>query len=310
MAGFPPEWLLHPAALAILGLAIGSFLNVVVHRLPQILWREWWRDTAEFQLVDPLAWRPVFDGQPHPQAAFGAAARAITDNLARLSPVGLARPRSRCPGCGHVIRWYENIPLLGWIALRGRCSACKARISARYPIVELGTAALFVACGEKFGASASTLLWCTAVALLIAMALIDFDTTLLPDALTLPLVGLGLLSATAGWTSIALKDAVIGLLLGYFSLWLVAFLYRLVRGVEGMAEGDFKMLAGLGALLGWKVLPAIVLFSSFVGAAVGISLVVFRKHRREVPIPFGPYLAGGGLAAIFFGDALQRLYSL
>ncbi|HEY6512348.1 MAG TPA: prepilin peptidase [Burkholderiaceae bacterium] len=310
MASGLPDWLLHPATLALFGLAIGSFLNVVIYRLPQILWREWWRDTAEFQLADLLAWRPVFGGQPHPDAAFAAAARAITESLGRLAPLGLARPRSRCSSCGHVLRWYENIPLLSWIALRGRCSACKARISARYPLVEVATAALFAACGVTFGAHAGTLLWCTAVALLIAMALIDFDTTLLPDSLTLPLIGLGLLGSTAGWTQVPLNDAVIGAMLGYFSLWLVSFLYQRLRGVQGMAEGDFKMLAGLGALLGWKLLPAVVLMSSAVGAAVGISLILFRGHRREVPIPFGPYLAGGGLAALFFGDAVRGLYGL
>lgn len=142
------------------------------------------------------------------------------------------------------------------------------------------------------------------------MAMIDYETTLLPDSLTLPLMGLGLLGATAGWTRVPLEDAVIGALLGYFSLWLLDFLYRRLRRVQGMAEGDFKMLAGLGALLGWKSLPSVVLLSSGVGAAVGVSLILFRGHRRDVPIPFGPYLAGGGIAALFFGDALRGLYGL
>ncbi len=305
-----PDWLLSPWALGALGLCIGSFLNVVVHRLPQILWRDWWRDTAEFQLADLLAWRPVFGSQPHPDAAFAAAASAITDNLGRLAPLSLVKPRSRCPSCGHVLRWYENVPLLSWIALRGRCSACKAPISARYPAVEITTAALFAGCGVAFGPHVSTLLWCVAVALLVAMALIDYETTLLPDSLTLPLIGLGLLGATAGWTQVPLEEAVIGAMLGYFSLWLLDFLYRRLRSVQGMAEGDFQMLAGLGALLGWKSLPSVVLLSSGVGAAVGISLVLFRGHRRDVPIPFGPYLAGGGIAAMFFGDALRGLYGL
>jgi len=304
------DLLLSPAGLALLGLCIGSFLNVVIHRLPQMLLRAWWRETAEFQLADKVAWTPVFDGMSHPASSFAPAARAIEDSLAKLTPLTLVRPRSRCPSCGHVLRWYENLPLLGWLIVRGRCSACKSPISMRYPLVEVATGALFAATGVVFGEQATTLLWCAAIALLIAMALIDFDTTLLPDSLTLPLIALGLLGALAGWTRVALADAVIGALLGYFSLWLLSSFYQLVRGAQGMAEGDFKMLAGLGALLGWKALPSIVLLSSAVGAAVGIALIAFKGHKREVPIPFGPYLAGGGLAALFFGDGLMGLWNL
>jgi leader peptidase (prepilin peptidase)/N-methyltransferase len=304
------ELLLSPFALALLGLCVGSFLNVVVHRLPQMLLRDWWRETAEFQLADAQAWTPVFGASARPDGAFAAAARAIDDALGRLGALTLMRPASRCPSCGHALRWYENVPVLGWLTLRGRCSACKQPISARYPVVEAATAALFAACGVAFGAQPTTLLWCAVVALLIAMALIDFDTTLLPDSLTLPLIGLGLLGALAGWTGVPLGEAVLGALLGYFSLWLLSFAYQLLRGVQGMAEGDFKMLAGLGALLGWKALPSIVLLSSAVGAVVGISMVLLRNHKREVPIPFGPYLAGGGLAALFFGDALRQWWNL
>jgi leader peptidase (prepilin peptidase)/N-methyltransferase len=154
------------------------------------------------------------------------------------------------------------------------------------------------------------LLWCAAVALLVTMALVDFDTTLLPDGLTLPLIGLGLLGALGGWTRTSLVDSVGGALLGYFSLWLLSFLYRILRGVQGMAEGDFKMLAGLGALLGWKALPSVILLSSAVGAGVGIALIAFKGHRRDVPIPFGPFLAGGGLATMFFADALLGMWNL
>jgi leader peptidase (prepilin peptidase) / N-methyltransferase len=302
------DLLLTPWALAVLGLCVGSFLNVVVHRLPHMLLRQWWRDTAEFQLADPLAWTPVFGKLARPQAAFASAARAIEDHLGQVPALTLSKPRSRCPHCGHVLRWHENLPLLGWLLLRGRCSACKGAIAARYPIVEAVTGALFAACALSFGSQPTTLLWCAAVALLIAMALIDLDTTLLPDGLTLPLIGLGLLGALAGWTQVPLVDAVIGALAGYFSLWLLSFLYSLARGVPGMAEGDFKMLAGLGALLGWKALPSVVLLSSAVGAVVGLMLIAFKGHQREVPIPFGPYLAGGGLAAMFFGNALQGLW--
>lgn len=302
------ELLLSPGALAVLGLCVGSFLNVVVHRLPKSLLREWWQETAEFQLSDASAWRPLFGNKTSPPAVFATAAQAINEALDKVPVLTLARPRSRCPACGHVLRWHENLPLLGWLMLGGRCSACKVRISLRYPLVELGTGALFAACGLAFGATPTTLLWCLAIALLIAMALIDLDTTLLPDSLTLPLIGLGLLGALAGWTRVPLATAVAGALAGYASLWLLSFLYKMLRGVQGMAEGDFKMLAGLGALLGWQALPSVVLLASAVGAAVGIGLVAFKGHRREVPIPFGPYLAGGGIAALFFGEALAQLW--
>jgi leader peptidase (prepilin peptidase) / N-methyltransferase len=301
---------LSPWALAVLGLCVGSFLNVVIYRLPQMLLRDWWAETADFQLGDALAWKPLFGKLPRPEAAFASAVRAIEENLGRVPTLSLVRPRSRCPHCGFVLRWHENLPLIGWLLVRGRCSSCRQPISARYPAVETATGALFAACGVAFGAQPVALLWCAVTALLIAMALIDLDTTLLPDSLTLPLIGLGLLGSLAGWTKLPLTESVIGALAGYFSLWLLSFLYRLARGVPGMAEGDFKMLAGLGALLGWKALPSVVLLSSAVGAVVGLSLIAFRNHRRDAPIPFGPYLAGGGLAALFFGEALQGLWNL
>ncbi|HET9821463.1 MAG TPA: A24 family peptidase [Burkholderiaceae bacterium] len=304
------DWFLTPAGLAVLGLCVGSFLNVVVHRLPQMLLRDWWRETADFQLADALAWTPVFGKQARPATTFDPAARAIGDALSRLGPLTLVRPRSRCPSCGHVLHWHENLPVLGWLLLRGRCSSCGTRISPRYPIVEAASGALFAACGWAFGAQPTTLLWCAVVALLLAMALIDLDTTLLPDGLTLPLIALGLLGSLATWTRVPLSDAVAGVLVGYGSLWTLSALYQALRGVPGMAEGDFKMLAGLGALLGWKALPSVVLLASAVGATVGIALVVFKGHRREVPIPFGPYLAGGGLAALFFGESLAQLWPL
>jgi len=304
------DLLLTPAGLAVLGLCVGSFLNVVVHRLPQMLLRDWWRETAEFQLADALAWTPVFGKLARPDGPFKAASQAIDATLGQLPAMSLLRPASRCPSCGHVLRWHENIPVLGWARLGGRCSACRARISLRYPIVEAVTAGLFAACGFAFGPHLTTILWCACVALLITMALIDLDTTLLPDGLTLPLIGLGLLGSLVGWTGVPLSDAVIGSLVGYGSLWLLSTVYRLLRGVPGMAEGDFKMLAGLGALLGWKALPSVVLLSSAVGAVVGVSLILFKNHRREVPIPFGPYLAGGGLAAMFFGESLLQLWHL
>jgi leader peptidase (prepilin peptidase) / N-methyltransferase len=300
-------WLSVPA-LALLGLCVGSFLNVVVHRLPVMMEREWWSDVAEYQLGDASAWSRAFGtALPRPEAV-DHAATAIEAALGRLGPLSISRPRSRCPSCGHPIRWYENIPLVSWLSLRGRCSQCKARISLRYPLVELATAGLFAACAARFGAQPTTLVWCGAVALLIAAALIDLDTTLLPDDLTLPLVGMGIVAAAAGWTPVSVRDAAIGAVAGYGSLWLVGWLYKKLRGAVGMAEGDMKLLAGLGALLGWQQLPTIVLLSSAVGAVVGIGLVLFKGHRREVPIPFGPYLAGGGLAAMFWGAELTGMW--
>jgi len=302
--------LLSPAVLAVLGLCIGSFLNVVIHRLPKIMSREWWQDTVDYTLGDPRAWQALFGAKASAPAAFAATRKAIANQLDALPQLSLSRPHSRCPHCGHRIRAHENIPVLGWLMLRGRCAGCGASISARYPLVEIATGLLFAACAWRFGPQPATLVWCAAIALLIAMALIDLDTTLLPDSLTLPLIGLGLLAALAGWSGVDIRSSVIGALLGYFSLWFITFAYRLLRGVQGMAEGDFKMLAGICALLGWKVLPAVLLLASLVGAVVGLGLIAFKGHKREVPIPFGPYLAGGGIAAIFFGDALISFWGL
>ena len=303
-----PELWFSPLALALLGLCVGSFLNVVAHRLPKLLERQWWLDVAEHQLGDVDAWQRVSGRKGSPPPAFGQSAKAIADALQALPPLSLSRPRSRCPHCGHVLRWHENLPLLGWLRLKGRCSSCGQSISGRDPLVELCTALLFAACGWKFGAQAQTLLWCAAIALMLAMALIDLDTTYLPDDLTLPLIGLGLAGAGLGWSGTRLEDAAWGALAGYGALWLLAFSYKKIRGVEGMGEGDFKLLAGLGALLGWQLLPSIVLLASAVGAAVGIGLIAFVGHKREVPIPFGPYLVGGGIAAIFFGQPLTQLW--
>ena len=307
--------LLSPVGMAILGLLVGSFLNVVIHRLPQLLERGWLSDAALY-LQDEVAMRRVFGGVSGgasgavqvllPELARTGA--ALADGLARLPQLGLARPRSRCPPCGHVLAWHENIPLLSWLRLRGKCSACSAPISLRYPVIEALTAALFAAVAWRFGVSAATVVYAIAFGLMVAAAFVDLDTTLLPDQLTLPLIGLGLLAAWQSWIPVSLADATLGALFGYFSLWAIARLYKLLRGAEGMAEGDFKLLAGLGALLGWQALPSVVLLSSAVGAAVGIYLIAARGHQREVPIPFGPYLAGGGVAALFFGAQLSRLW--
>lgn len=306
--GLPPtELLLSPWALAVLGLMVGSFLNVVIHRMPQLLEREWLADAAGY-LQDSASMSRVLGVKPARTAELARQGAALAAEVEALPAMSLSRPRSRCPQCGHQLAWHENIPLLGWLRLGGKCSACGTRISLRYPIVEALTGALFAAAAWQAGPNAAALVYCVALTLLIAAAFIDLDTTLLPDNLTLPLIGLGLVAAWQQWIPVSLPDAALGAFFGYFALWAVAAVYRLVRGVQGMAEGDFKLLAGLGALLGWQALPSIILLSSAVGAAVGIFMIVARGHGRNVPIPFGPYLAGGGVAALFFGAQLGALW--
>jgi leader peptidase (prepilin peptidase)/N-methyltransferase len=271
------EIVLTPWGLAVLGLCVGSFLNVVIHRMPQMLERQWQADARAM-----LA-------QPEPTG----------DALAQ--PLTLSQPASRCPACGHGIRWYENIPLISWLALRGQCSACGTRISVRYPLIELATAALFAACGWRFGAHPTTLLWCAFVAVLVAAAAIDWDTTLLPDDLTLPLLWAGLIAAGLGW-NLPLKDALWGAVSGYLSLWSVYWLFKLTTGKEGMGYGDFKLLAALGAWLGWSMVLPIVLGSSIIGAIVGIGMKVTGQLREGVYVPYGPFLAGAGLVVTLAGS--------
>ena len=261
------------------GLLVGSFLNVVIHRLPKMMEAEWHAQCAELR------------GEPTPDAP----------------RYNLSVPRSACPRCGHQITALENIPILSWLWLRGRCSACGTSISARYPLVELLTALLSAAVAWKWGVSVQTggallLVWA-----LIALAFIDLDTTLLPDSLTLPLLWLGLLFNLNGHFT-SLPDAVIGAMAGYGVLWSMYWFFKLATGKEGMGFGDFKLLAAIGAWLGWQMLPVTLLLSSVVGAAIGVAMIVLVKHDRRVPIPFGPYLAGGGLVALFFGAHLTQAY--
>ena len=309
MGGLPVEVWLSPWVLGVLGLVIGSFLNVVIHRLPQLLEREWLADAASY-LQDSAAMARVLGSNTARTAALAQQGVALEAEVAALPAMSLSKPRSRCAQCGHQLAWHENIPLLGWLRLGGKCSACGSRISLRYPIVEALTGALFAAAAWHAGPTTTAAVYCLALALLVAAAFIDLDTTLLPDNLTLPLVGLGLVAAWQRWIPVSLADAALGAFFGYFSLWFVAFAYKLVRGVQGMAEGDFKLLSGLGALLGWQALPSIILLSSAVGAVAGIFMILARGHGRNVPIPFGPYLAGGGVCAMFFGATLGGLWPL
>ncbi|MBV8379975.1 MAG: prepilin peptidase [Paucibacter sp.] len=294
--------LLSPWLLGVLGLCIGSFLNVVIHRLPLILERQWLREAVD-QLHDgPELARA--SGAPAAEAEkISASARGLADRMEKLPHLGIATPRSRCPHCGHQIRWYENLPVVGWLMLGGKCSACKARISKRYPLVELATGAAFAAIGWHFGAQPTTLLWCGFVAALIALALIDWDTTLLPDIINQPLLWAGLAAAAFGWTGLPLQESLYGALAGYLSLWSVYWLFKLVTGKEGMGAGDFKLLAALGAWLGWQMILPIVLGASAIGAVVGIAMKLSNQLREGRYVPFGPFLAGGGLVVLFAGQA-------
>ena len=266
---------------AIIGLCIGSFLNVVIHRVPKML-EEGWRAQCAELAGDPIPDSPRYN---------------------------LIMPRSQCPQCGHRLGALENIPVLSYMFLRGRCAACKHPISSRYPIVELITAALTVAAVVRFGVGAEGLAACVYLWMLVALTFIDFDTQLLPDNLTLPLLWTGLLANLLGAVpSVTLRDAVIGAIAGYLILWGVYWAFKLIRGKEGMGYGDFKLLAALGAWLGWKSLVPIVALSSLVGAAIGIGLVVFKGRDHQVPLAFGPYLAIAGAIALFFGKQLIALY--
>ncbi len=297
MSAPPVEWLLSPAALAVLGLIIGSFLNVVVHRLPLMLERQWWADVAH-QLADVDSYRRVFASDA--PTGFAQVGAGLNKSAEALTPLTLSKPASRCPSCGHRIRWYENIPLVSWLALRGRCSACSVSISKRYPFVELLTSALFAAVAWRIGAQPVALLWCAFVATLLTLSAIDWDTTVLPDVLTLPLLWAGLVAAAAGWT-LPLQTALIGAAVGYLSLWSVYWLFKLTTGKEGMGYGDFKLLAAIGAWLGWQAILPVVLMASIIGAVVGIGMKASGALREGRYVPFGPFLAGGGIAVLIVG---------
>jgi leader peptidase (prepilin peptidase)/N-methyltransferase len=292
------EWLLSAPALGLLGLIVGSFLNVVIHRLPVMMARQWWAEVAG-QLQDEASHQEVF-GRPPPGEATKAG-RSLETALQALPRLNLAVPRSRCPACGHVLGWSENVPLLGWLRLRGRCAACGTRIPMRYPAVEALTALLFAAIGWRFGPQPAALMWCGVAAVLLTLSAIDWDTTLLPDDLTQPLLWAGLVAAAAGWSGLSTATALIGAVTGYLSLWSVYWLFKLATGKEGMGHGDFKLLAALGAWLGWQAVLPIVLIASVAGALVGLGLKVSGQLREGRYVPFGPFLAGGGLLLLLAG---------
>ena len=274
-------WLLL-SSLLVLGLCIGSFLNVVIYRLPEMMELEERAYCGELLEVEQAAAEPEhFD---------------------------LVQPNSHCPACGHPIKPWQNIPLLSYLFLRGRCSQCDTHISLRYPVVELVTGLITLGLGLHYGVASMPLLGALLLTWgLIALTMIDVDEQLLPDSITLPLLWLGLVFNLFG-TYASLPDAVIGAMAGYLSLWAVYWLFKLATGKEGMGYGDFKLLAALGAWLGWQALPMIILLSSLVGAVIGIGLMILQKRGKDIPMPFGPYLAIAGLIALLWGEQLLSWY--
>ncbi|OYT92679.1 MAG: prepilin peptidase [Burkholderiales bacterium PBB3] len=276
------QWL-DSSVFGILGLLIGSFLNVVIYRLPKMMERQWATECAEMSSQTVV-----------PSASFN-----------------LMVPRSKCPHCGHQIRWYENIPVISYVALRGKCSACKAPISLRYPTVEIATGLLFFISIWQWGVNPTGLAWCVFSATLLTLALIDWDTTLLPDDLTLPLLWLGLIAAALQWTPTSLPSSLWGAVGGYLSLWSVYWLFKIVTGKEGMGYGDFKLFAALGAWFGWQALIPIILISSVIGTVIGIAMKFTSGLREGGYIPFGPFLAGAGMASLLWGPtALMQVLGL
>jgi leader peptidase (prepilin peptidase)/N-methyltransferase len=279
--------LFYAGSIFVLGLVVGSFLNVVIYRMPIMLEREWRAQAAEVLAA----------GVPPAE-----------------SPFNLSVPRSACPSCKSPIKAWQNIPVVSWLSLRGRCAACNAKISIRYPLVELVTGLLSVWVALHFGFGGSALCALLVTWTLIALTGIDIDHQLLPDTLTLPLMWLGLLAAivVGPMSGVALpvsaQDAIIGASAGYMSLWLVYQLFKLVTGKEGMGYGDFKLFAALGAWLGWKVLPLVILLSAATGAVLGILMIMVRGRDRAAPMPFGPYLAAAGWLAMMYGDSLVSGY--
>ena len=267
---------LFDAGLAgVFGFLFGSFIKVVIHPQPQKQERQMAAESAELQGKE---------AEPGP---------VLTLN----------KPRSRCPKCGHLIRWYENVPVFSYLALRGKCSACAAPIGLRYPAVELATGALFFYCAWRWGITPPAAAWAGFGSAVLVLALIDWDTTLLPDDITLPLVWAGLIAAALRWSDVTLPQALWGAVAGYVSLWLVYKGFKLLTGKEGMGYGDFKLFAALGAWFGWQALVPIILMASVIGAIVGIAMKLSTGLREGGYVPFGPFLAGAGLTAMVFGPA-------
>ncbi|MEJ6066827.1 A24 family peptidase [Psychrobacter sp. 16-Bac2893] len=275
----------------LLGLCVGSFLNVVIHRTPLMMVSAWRQECSQF----------IYEQADMPREH----TMPLVNIVATDTPITLSKPASRCPHCAHKIKWYENIPLISWIVLRGRCSECKAAIGLRYPIVELVTALLSALVIYHFGVNMVGLSALVLVWTLIALTGIDFDTQLLPDRLTFPLAGLGLAVNSQGWF-VPPTQSIWGLLLGFLSLWIVVKIFYLITKKHGMGQGDFKLLAVLGAWLGPMMLPLIILLSSLLGSIVG--LILMKKQGESKPFAFGPYIAIAGIVALLYGSDIVNWY--
>ncbi len=293
--------------VAFLGLFVGSFLNVVIYRLPVMMHNEW-REAMEEMVAEDAA-AAAAQGQStvtEPDAEPEAAEPVSTEAVA-AEKFNLSVPRSRCPQCNNLITWWQNIPVLSYLMLLGKCHKCKTPISIRYPTVELVTMLLSLVVAWHFGPTLQCVLGIITTWFLISMSMIDFDHHLLPDSLTLPLLWIGLL-ASLFQVFTDVESAVIGAAAGYLILWSVYQLFKLITGKEGMGFGDFKLLAALGALLGWQQLPMIILLSSLIGAAVGLTLIAVAGRDKNIPIPFGPYLAAAGWVAMLWGAQITSAY--
>ncbi|HKE94993.1 MAG TPA: A24 family peptidase [Povalibacter sp.] len=297
MTSSPALWV---GLVCLFGLMVGSFLNVVIHRLPIMLNRDWRAQAQEL-----LSEQPAADGKPD--------GIRLSNPQPAAEPYNLVEPRSACPKCRAPITALQNIPVISYLVLKGRCANCGNPISVRYPIVELVTAILSAVVAWRFGVH-----WYTGAALLltwflIALSAIDFDTGFLPDDMTMPLIWMGLLLSLAGTDAalglpVDMRSSILGAVCGYLSLWCVYHVYRLITGQEGMGFGDFKLFAALGAWLGWKMLPLIILLSACTGAVVGIVLIAVYGRDRKIPIPFGPYLAAAGWIALLWGEQIVGTY--
>ncbi len=265
--------IVQAGVFGIIGLLVGSFLNVVIYRLPKMMEKQWAAEVAEFK------------GETLPDEAV----------------FNLMLPRSKCPKCSHQIKWHENIPVLSYLFLQAKCSACKTPISLRYPTIELVTGSLFFYCIWRWGLTPTGLAWCGFSATLLSLSMIDWDTTLLPDDMTLPLLWAGLLLAALNMTNVSLESATWGAAAGYFSLWMIYWVFKLITGKEGMGYGDFKLFSALGAWFGWEALIPIILMASILGAVIGIALKFSSNLREGGYIPFGPFLGLAGFSAMFFG---------
>ena len=301
--GSAPPWLVL-TAMGLLGLIVGSFLNVVILRWPKMMDRAWWTDTSD-QLANLHSFSATFGSAAPP--ALTQVQEDLERRLGDLPRYDLWQPGSHCTSCGRALRWWHNVPLLSWALLRGRCAYCGATISWQYPLVELGCATVFAALTWRLGPTATSLMWCAWAATLLAAAVIDARTTLLPDALTLPLLWAGLLCAAFGWT-LAPSTAIAGATVGYLFLWSVHQTFLMLTGREGMGRGDFKLLAALGAWLGWQPLLPLILWAALAGSLVGLAMKWRGVLKDPMYVPFGPFLAASALAVVLVGP--ERSVSL